>query len=81
MSEHLHAILFGIHSLQSTEQIENGKVRENCLNTIRFLHTNITNEPLCCISSLSLLIILALVYIYHLGKYLSVSSNLQSTTA
>jgi hypothetical protein len=25
--------------------------RENCLSTIRFVHTNITKEPLCCISS------------------------------
>jgi hypothetical protein len=40
--------------------------REDCQSTIRFMHTNITNEPLCCISSPSFLIILALVYIFLL---------------
>jgi hypothetical protein len=37
---------------------------EYCQSAICFLHTNITKEPLCCISSSSFLIILALVYIF-----------------
>jgi hypothetical protein len=38
--------------------------RDNCQSTIRFSYTNITNKPLCCFTSPSLLIILSLVYIF-----------------
>jgi hypothetical protein len=54
--------------------------RENCLSTIRFLHINITNEPLAVSVVLPYSHSFSCIS-FHLPNYLSVSNDLQSATA